>query len=144
MFYEKCQKFTFILFLIIIPYFSFSQNQNSYDIEENGYFTNLQRCSKGILLTDNYASKIYLLENGKLSTIIVSQNCGWYYTVSPDGNFFGYKIFTDIGEQIPVSYNIETAKITELYPKSKLYGQASFSNNGIIAFSINNTLKIFW
>ena len=76
MFYEKCQKFTFILFLIIIPYFSFSQNQNSYDIEENGYFTNLQRCSKGILLTDNYASKIYLLENGKLSTIIVSQNCG--------------------------------------------------------------------
>ena len=132
-----------LLIFVTISISSFAQTQfDTYKAEEDGYYVNYQKTSEGFVFTDNYASAIYLLKNGNVSVLVQSAGCGRYFTVSPDKNYIGYKHIYDNGLQSPAIYEIATGKIKELHNPVNLCGQVSFSNNGKIAFTINNELFV--
>lgn len=135
--------FYFLSIFIILSFSIFAQTAfDAYKAEEDGYYVNNQKTNDGFVFTDNYSSAIYLLKNGNVSVLIQSVGCGRYFTVSPDKQFIGYKHIYPDGSQAPAIYEIATGKIKDLHNPVKLCGQVSFSNNGKIAFTIENDLVV--
>ena len=135
----------FYLLLICVTFTSNILSQTNFDAykaEEDGYYVDFHKINDGFIFTDNYASSIFLLKNGIKSVIIQSAGCGRYFTVSPDKKFIGYKHIYSDGNQSPAIYEIATGKIKELHNPVRLCGQVSFSNNGKIAFTIENDLVV--
>jgi len=145
---QKFMKISICLFIFLYS-FCFSQSfaqknekLDAYKTEEQGYFAHLTMTNKGVVATDNYASKLYLLQNGKLDELIATPGCGRYYTVSPDKNKIGFKLILSDGTQIPAVFDLTTNKINKLHIPVDLCGQVSFSDNGKIAFTVNNDLYV--
>ncbi|MFH0867302.1 MAG: hypothetical protein V1904_13995, partial [Bacteroidota bacterium] len=136
----------FVLGVISVYVFSFpcfSQGKiNAYQVEQNGYFVHPAVTSAGIVVTDNAASKIYLLQNNKLSVLLNTPGCGRYYTVSPDKTKIGFKKINSDGMQVPAVFDLQTMKINELSAPVDLCGQVSFSNSGKTAYTIGNNLHV--
>ncbi|NTW33042.1 MAG: hypothetical protein HGB12_10515, partial [Bacteroidetes bacterium] len=123
--------------------FVFAQKTiDTYKVESEGYFTHPVNTTAGVVATDNFASKIYLIQNFKLKELISSPGCGRYFTVSPDKSKIGFKQITPDGMQVPAVFDLQTMKITKLSNPVNLCGQVSFSNNGKIAFTVGNELFI--
>lgn len=114
---------------------------NAYTIEEAGYFSNPVKTPHGIVLTDNYASKLYLKNENHITEIVSTPGCGRYYSTSPDGNYIGYKHISKTGMQAPAICDLVNQKTVLLHSPVKLCGQVSFSDNKI-AFTIGNKLIV--
>lgn len=123
-----------------------SQDNNptfdTYKAEADGYFTTFLPTPAGIVATDNYASRIYLFNDGKYSPIYSAPGCGRYMTLSPDKKSIGFKHIQPDGKQAPAILNIQNQQVTLLNSATDLCGQVSFSNNGKIAYTIDNELII--
>ncbi|MBU0488519.1 MAG: fibronectin type III domain-containing protein [Bacteroidetes bacterium] len=115
---------------------------NAYQAEEDGSLTSVQQSTYGLVMTDNYASRLYLLENGQLTKLYSSAGCGRYFTLSPGRTKIGFKIITPSGFQIPAIYNLSTRKVSELSAASALCGQVSFADNNTIVFTVGNNLHV--
>ncbi len=115
---------------------------DAYQAESDGYFMHPSMTSKGVVLTDNYGSKIYLIKNAALSELVSAPGCGMYFNVSPDKTAIGFKLIKPDGMQVPAIYDLEKMKVVELTGPVDLCGQVSFSNNGKIAFTIGNDLHV--
>ena len=121
----------------------FSQDKiDAYKTETDGFFIHPAKTIAGVIATDNYASKIYLIEDKELKEIVATPGCGRYFSVSADGSKVGFKIINPEGMQVPAMYDLTTEKISELSTAVNLCGQVSFSNNGKIAFTIGKDLCV--
>jgi len=124
---------------------SFAQDTretDAYKTETEGYFTNPAVTIQGIVLSDNHASKLYLIRNNKRSELVSAPGCGRYFTVSPDKAMVGFKLIKPDGLQVPAIIDLRTMKVSELAPPADLCGQVSFGNDGRMAFTIGKDLQI--
>jgi hypothetical protein len=141
-------KFKLLLLVLIVftcRNLALAQDKKSFDsykAESDGYFINFMETPFGIVATDNYASNIYLFQNGTNKILFSSPGCGRYMTLSPDKKNIGFKYIQPDGKQSPALLNIQTKKITLLHSPVDLCGQVSFSQNGKISFTIGNELII--
>ena len=110
--------------------------------EPAGYFSNPIYTDYGIVVTDDYCSAIYLINNNKIEKILSSPGCGRYYTHSPDGNYLGFKLITEDGLQQPAVYDLKSHKVRKLHAPVYQCGQVSFSDNGAIAFTADTKLVV--
>ncbi|MCF6366823.1 MAG: T9SS type A sorting domain-containing protein [Bacteroidales bacterium] len=135
--------FTILIFLLTGIYAQKTQTQ-TYQAENSGYFINPIKTPYGIVFTDNYASKVLLLNNGKIETLVESPGCGRYFSVSSDFSKIGYKKITKQGKQMPAFFDLKNKKNIELLTNPvNLCSQVSFSDdNNSFAFSINNEFCI--
>ena len=141
-------KFKLTTFTVIICFFFslhnvFSQKTtDARKAESDGYFVHPVSTTAGVIATDNFASKIYLVQSNGLKTLISSPGCGRYFTVSPDKSKIGFKLISADGMQVPAIYDLVTGRITKMANTVKLCGQPSFSNNGQVAYTTGNTLNV--
>ena len=138
-----------ILLLIIIQILFSAQifaqitQKQSYEAENTTYFITPAETPYGIVFTDNFASKIYLLNNkGKLRILVESPGCGRYFNISETGKYIFYKSINYTGEQAPAYYDLEKNKNTLLLEYAKLYSQPSMANTGDIFIARSQTSNI--
>lgn len=128
-------------YIILILAFCFSAL--SANNKSDNYLINPIETPHGILLTNSFESALYLLNNGKLETLISAPGCGRYIQVSPKGNIIGFKLIDPKTKlQAPAIYDLEKRTLTKLHDFVKNSGQVSFSSNNKIAFTIENELFI--
>lgn len=128
-----------IFLLIIVFSFSILIANN----REDTYLINPVETPHGILLTNNYESTLYLLNNGILTKLISAPGCGRFIQISSDGNLVGLKfIDSESYLQAPAIYDLEKQELINLSELVKNVGQVSFSENGLIAYTIENTLFV--
>ncbi len=133
------------MFIFTLQCSVLAQDKTSFDAykaETEGYFMNFMETPLGIIATDNYASNIYIFQNGTYEILFSSPGCGRYMTLSPNKKSIGFKYIQANGKQAPALLNIQTKQITLLHSPVDLCGQVSFSQNGKIAFTIGNELII--
>lgn len=106
------------------------------------YLCNPMSSPYGVVFTNNYCNNLYLFKNNELEEIFTAPGCGRYYTISPDKKSIGIKWITETGLQIPAVYNLEKNEINKLHEPVHRAGQVSFSNDGKIAFTIDNELLV--
>ncbi len=136
-------KKTIILFLWLLNGSLLFSQPNTYDWETNGYFTGFAQTNQGIVFTDNYASRIYLMHNGNIDILAKTPGCGRYFTVSPDKNHIGFKqIDVKTGLQTPTVLDLNTRKLTALHSPVNLCGQVSFMADGSLAFSVGDSVLL--
>ena len=134
---------TLLLCLFISVQLVFSQEKtDAYKVESDGYFVHPVNTTVGVIATDNLASKIYLIQNNKLTELISTTGCGRYFTVSADKSKIGFKLINADGTQLPAIYDISKGNIFHLTEAVKLCGQPSFSNNSKVAFTIGNEINV--
>ncbi len=104
----------------------------------SGYFQNPKISSDGIIFTDNMYSTLYILKDNNIKRLFSSPNCGLYYSVFEDK--IGFKMIYENGLQAPSIYDIKEERFIELHKPVQRAGEVSFSNNGDIAFTIEETL----
>ncbi|MBI2420063.1 MAG: C39 family peptidase, partial [Ignavibacteriales bacterium] len=129
--------------ILIFSFFVFSAlliAQDNY--EQNSYFRSPVKTTAGIICTDNFHSAIYRIENGAATPLVSSPGCGSYYTINPGATLIGYKHITPDGLQIPTVLDVSTNKSKALYTPVQRSGQISFSDDGSIAFTIDESLLI--
>jgi len=115
---------------------------NAYQAETDGYFTNPEFTRQGIVLSNNFASKLYLIRDKNLTELVSAPGCGRYFTISPDRSVIGFKLIKKDGMQVPAIFDLSAMKIIEMSAPVDLCGQVSFSNNGDIAFTTGNELHV--
>ncbi|MEA1985866.1 MAG: PKD domain-containing protein [Candidatus Marinimicrobia bacterium] len=103
---------------------------------------NVKQIPNGLLYTDEMASTIYLNSNGKISEILSSRGCGYYYNLSPDKKQIGFKLINENGFEAPAIVDIETGNIEKLHESVFKCGQVSFANNGSYAFTVDEELFV--
>ncbi len=138
-------KFVIInIFIVINMLFTcvLSAQPDAYRIEQDGYFVHPVYTQHGIIVSDNYCSKIYLVNNDSLSVLIDNPGCGRFFTVSPDKDKIGFKWIYANGMQAPAVYDLNKHRINFLHDPVEYCGQVSFSDNGAIAFTIGEHLLI--
>jgi|GEM_PF-4242562 len=129
--------------LIILSGFSVNAQINTYDWESAGYFTSFTQTNSGLVFTDNYASRLYILKNGQVNVLAETPGCGRYFSLSPDGNTIGFKqIDVKSGLQTPVLLNLNTGKITALHAPVSLCGQITYTAAGNPSFSVGNSVVL--
>jgi hypothetical protein len=133
--------FTFFTILSISMYAQENKGTDAYKAEEQGYFTNPVPCSQGILFTDNYASKIWLLKDNILEELISGPGCGRYFNVSPDGNKLGYKKIDENGNQTSAVYDLVSGQTSLLSNAVSLCGQVDFTVDATI-FTIGDEIHL--
>jgi Tol biopolymer transport system component len=135
----------FVLFILNWQKITVAENKTQFDAykaEADGYFINFMETTSGIVATDNYASSIYLFNNGKYTVLFSSPGCGRYMKLSPDKKSIGFKYIQTDGKQAPALLNIQTKAVTLLHSPVDLCGQVSFAQNGKTAFTIGNELIV--
>ncbi|HEX7414415.1 MAG TPA: hypothetical protein VF411_10275 [Bacteroidia bacterium] len=53
----------------------------------------------GVIVTDNFGSTIYLIQNHEMKNLVNSPGCGRYFTVSLDKSKIGFKQIKGDGMQ---------------------------------------------
>jgi len=135
----------FLLWFFIFNYVAFAQDNkkiDAYAVENDGYFTHPIVTSKGIVLSDNFASKLYLIEGKELVELVAAPGCGKYISISEDKSKIGYKFIQPDGMQVPAIYDLQNKEITLLSNPVDLCGQVSFCSNGKVAFTVGNELNV--
>ncbi|MCK4979467.1 MAG: hypothetical protein KAS62_03675, partial [Candidatus Delongbacteria bacterium] len=132
-----------IILMFISSFFLFGaiSQQELVEIENKGYLTNQTETEYGIIATNNLDNALYLIENGKITTLLENPVCGRYFNTFQ--NLIGFK-YIDIrtSEQSPALYDLNTNRITYLAKPSSKCGQVSFSDKGDIAYTVENTLFV--
>jgi len=105
-------------------------------------FLSPKSTKSGIIATDNLHTKLYLIKNNEVKTLLTERGCGNYFSISSDEKEIGIKIIADFGMETPAIYNIQKDEISPLHKAANNAGQVSFSNNGLIVFTISNELHL--
>ncbi len=113
-----------------------------YEMTEKGYLNALMQVKQGMVVTNNHHSEIYLLRNNQLEPLVSSPGCGRYTTLNADKTLLGFKRINEYGDQAPAVLEIATGKITLLEDYTNQCGQVSFSQDGTMAYTVENTLII--
>lgn len=142
--HTSCLFFISITFLIFYNTVTAQETKNpdAYQTEVDGYFANPVVSAKGVIVTNNSASKLFLIKNTGLIELIAAPGCGRYFNISTDKSTIGFKLIKPDGMQVPALYNLDSMKITELSVPVDLCGQVSFSANEKVAFTIANILNV--
>ncbi|MBU1679293.1 MAG: Ig-like domain-containing protein [Bacteroidetes bacterium] len=128
--------------LIVIFVTSTIGRSQSHKVEA-GYFINPVETPFGIVLTDEYESAIYLLDGSMLTVLTNSPGCGRYLSFSKDMSLIGFKKIDENTQlQTPAIYNLKTNQIQLLAEPTSKAGQVSFSYDGAIAFTYEQSLVI--
>ncbi len=139
-------KLPLVTFLLFIGLYNTHAQDNAgfdaYKAEAEGYFTTFLETPYGIISTDNFASRIYLFNEGKYTVLFSAPGCGRYMTLSSDKKSIGFKYIQPDGKQAPALLNIHNQKVTLLYSPADLCGQVSLSQSGKIAYTIDNELVV--
>lgn len=104
---------------------------------------NIVPIENGYIYTDSLYSSIYLNNEGEYETLISKPGVGRFFTISPDNKYIGIK-YREIpgGVEAPALLEIETSKLIKLHDDVLFAGQVSFSDDGKIAYAIDNKLYI--
>ncbi len=95
------------------------------------------------LYSDSLYSAIYIKNAEVAEKLISSPGAGRLFTLSPDEKYVGFKYRENPGGlEAPALLEIETKKIIKLHEDTYLAGQISFSNNGMIAYTIGNDIYV--
>jgi Tol biopolymer transport system component len=96
-----------------------------------------------ILATDDSYNSLYLisLRDGTARKLLCELGCGFMPSVGPNGTEIGVKIIRE-NMEIPCTLNLITGKVKELYNLVSVAGEVSFSEEGKIAFTVENDLII--
>ena len=130
-----------MLFIVVFSNI-FSQKQvDAYKIESDGYFTSFKEWNGKLFFTDNYASRLYELNNGIIKSFAEYPGSGRFYEIKNNKLFFK-KIFEKTLLQAPAYIDLVTGKEFLLYNPEKLVGQPNMSDNGIIVFSVGNKIMV--
>lgn len=113
-----------------------------YDLTEMGYIDAPQMTSVGMIMTNNRQSEIYLLEKGKLTTLVSSPGCGRYTNLNADKTLLGFKSINAQGQQAPAVLDLASRKVSLLQPYSDQCGQVSFSAEGAVAYTMGDMLIV--
>jgi hypothetical protein len=124
--------------LWLVPFCLFAQDPR----EGPGYFTDPRSTPYGTVCSNNYASALYLVENGSLQELLTAAGCGSYYTLSFDRQRIGLKVVDENGFQTPAVYNLSTRWVQALSAPGRQIGQVSFAADGRVAFTRGNDLVI--
>ena len=128
----------YIILIIVFCFSTIVANNKS-----DNYLINPIETTHGILLTNNFESTLYLLNNGNLETLISAPGCGRYIQISPNGQLVGFKLIDPKTQlQAPAIYDLAKRTLTKLNDFVKNSGQVSFSADDKIAFTIENELFI--
>jgi len=115
----------------------------TYQAENIGYFITPVETPYGIVFTDNFASKIYLLNKSKVETLAETPGCGRYFSVSFNGKFVSYKSINQSGLQAPAYFNLEERKNNLISKYSKNCNQFTIQNENdlkqVSKFKIQNS-----
>uniref|UniRef100_A0A7C4YBP9 T9SS type A sorting domain-containing protein n=1 Tax=candidate division WOR-3 bacterium TaxID=2052148 RepID=A0A7C4YBP9_UNCW3 len=106
----------------------------------NRNFVNPKVVEDGIIFTDYMFSSLYLYNGIELEKIFSSPNCGLYYSVHK--NKIGFKMIYENGLQAPCVFDLKNRNLEILHKPSYRSSEVSFSNEGYIAYMIEETLFI--
>nr|HXK50471.1 hypothetical protein [Clostridiales bacterium] len=116
-------------------------NEKLYEVEGEGYFTNLTATESGIIASNNLDNALYLIRDSSLNTLLENPGCGRYFSVS--GECIGFKyIDQQTGLQSPAILDLNSGIIKEIEPRIEYCGQLSFADDGSYAYTYGNYLKI--
>lgn len=136
--------FTLFVLLLFVSLNNLAQQAtiDAYKIEAEGYYEHPAQTPFGVIVTDNKANSLYIINNGKLEELISAPGCGRYYTISPDKKLIGFKYIDENKRQAPALLDLRTREVKLLHKPVELCGQVSFSQKGDIAFTINEKLHV--
>ncbi len=138
------KKFLFSLFIIIIVVRLCAQKTQTetFFAEESGYFVSPVETPFGIVFTDNYASKLMLLNNQSVKILVQSPGCGRNFSLTPDRTKITFKSINTSGKQAPALYDLAEDRIEILSDYYDLCGQAFISEMGdLIYFTASGICK---
>ncbi len=113
-----------------------------YESTSTGYLALPKQAKDGILVTNNRHSELYMLRNNQLETLVSSPGCGRYTNLNKEKTLLGFKSIDEYMNQAPAILDLATGEVTLLEPYTNLCGQVSFSNDGTMAYTVENTLVI--
>ncbi len=119
-----------LLITISAQIFAQKTAEETYEAENTGYFITPVETPYGIVFTDNYASRIYLLKDKEIQIIAETPGCGRYFSISPDGKYLSYKNINAEGKQAAAYINLETNKGAYLSDYKDFINQTTISNKG--------------
>ncbi len=99
-----------LFIMILVNSYSQERPHDAYYNEDQTYFTNLLPTANGLVMTDNYASSIYLLKEDTLSVLLSAPGCGRYMKLSPDGKTVLFKYINNNRQQAPFRLIISSGK----------------------------------
>ncbi|MCX6134582.1 MAG: hypothetical protein NTU47_12280 [Ignavibacteriales bacterium] len=126
----------FLLFLI--PASLFGQDPR----EGEGYFTDPRSTPFGTLCSNNYASALYIVQNGLLEELVSAPGCGNYTTLSYDRTRVGLKLVNEDGSQTPAVLDLTNRTVLTLSSPGHQMGQVSFTADGRVAFTRGEELVL--
>ncbi|MEI7906249.1 MAG: C39 family peptidase [Bacteroidota bacterium] len=112
------------------------------NVEPEKFFSAPRSTAAGILFSDQLSNGLFLASNSGIALLSNVPGSALYYTVSPDGNFAGFKEVQANGMQIPVLYDLTNNTKTELHRGSSRIGQISFARDGSVGCTIENDLIV--
>jgi len=121
-----------ILTILSISIYAQKNSDETYEAENVGYFITPVETPYGIVFTDNYASKIYLLNNGKTEVLAESPGCGRYFSVSENGKYVSYKFIDKDGNQAAGFINLKRDNLQFNLGFYKKCSQPSIRENGSV------------
>ena len=110
--------------------------------EDAGTLSAPQSTEAGVLCTNSFRSAIYLIDSGQLRELIHGPGVGYHVAVSPNRRDVGIKVIDDRGMQTPGVIDLFTGIFRPLHDPAKRVGQVSYTNNGLMAFTIGTELLI--
>ena len=130
--------FTIVVLTILTQANILSQERphDAYFYEEQTYFINLLPTSYGLVLTDNYASNIYLLKDSKLNILFSAPGCGRYMKLTPDKNGILFKHINNKGQQAPALLNLADKKVEYLAEFTSLCSQPVADNQQNVGYTL--------
>jgi hypothetical protein len=93
-------------------------------------------------VTDETADALYQINEGETRLLLYRPGCGRYFSLSPGGDYVGLKLIDQNGLQTAALLDLATAALTPLSPPNRRTGQVTFSDNGVLAFTAENTLLV--
>jgi PKD repeat protein len=131
-------KYSKLLFAAILIFnLLLGQQKNSVS-----HFITPKMSKSGIIATDVLRSKLYLINEKETKTLFTGRGIGYNFSLSPDKDQAGIKIIDDFGMENPALLSIKTGKLTQLHEPVENAGQVSFSDNGLIGFTIGKDFHI--
>lgn len=129
------------LFITTIFIFNFLFAQHLKNAPEI-HFISPKMSKSGVIATDILRSKLYLVDENETKTILTARGCGYYFAISPDKINIGIKTIDDFGLETPGLLNIKTGELSQLHEPVENAGQVSFSDDGLMCFTIGNNFHI--
>lgn len=103
----------------------------------------VKTCQDGYLYTDLHRSRIYFYRDGETEILLEGPGVGYYYTLSPDERYIGFKWRKFAGgKEAPALYDIASREVKLLHEPVDLAGQPSFFENGGVAYTIAEILYV--